>query len=328
MLDRKRSAWFVALLLVFALVGAACSDDNKTTASSSSSSSQAPGANIDYKSLSGKLNGSGSTFQDAFNQKAITQFKSTAPNVAVNYTKSGSGAGKTDLQNKVVQFAGTDSLIKDADKAKYKGGTVLYFPTVGAPITVSYNLSGVDKLQLSGETLAGIFAGRHHDVERPEDRGRQLRRRRCRTRRSSSSTGPTARARRTTSPSSSRRSAASAWTLGSGDTVNWPASTQGAQKNSGVAVAHQEHTDGAIGYVDLADAVNADLTVRVDQEQRRQVRRADARRRQRRTRRCHGEGRPHLRPDQRQRATTPTRSRRRRGSSSTRSSPTRHRRTR
>jgi phosphate transport system substrate-binding protein len=48
------------------------------------------------------------------------------------------------------------------------------------------------------------------------------------------------------------------WKLDSGDTVNWPASTQGAEKNSGVASLIKT-TDGAIGYVDLADAVNADL---------------------------------------------------------------------
>ena len=34
---------------------------------------------------------------------------------------------------------------------KFKGGDVLYFPTVVAPITVSYNLDGVEKLQLSAD---------------------------------------------------------------------------------------------------------------------------------------------------------------------------------
>ena len=140
-------------------MGAACSDDNTTTIASSSSSSQRPKGPTSTTSRSpASSNGSGSTFQDAFNQKGITQFKTTAPNVAVTYTKSGSKAGKSDLQNKVVQWAGTDSTIADADKPKYQGGTVLYFPTAAAPITVSYNLNGVDKLQLSGETLAGIFS--------------------------------------------------------------------------------------------------------------------------------------------------------------------------
>jgi phosphate transport system substrate-binding protein len=48
------------------------------------------------------------------------------------------------------------------------------------------------------------------------------------------------------------------WTLESGDTVSWPASTQGAEKNSGVASLIKT-TDGSIGYVDLADSVNASL---------------------------------------------------------------------
>ena len=38
-------------------------------------------------------------------------------------------------------------------------GSYLYVPTVAAPITISYNLSGVDDLQLSAETLGGIFSG-------------------------------------------------------------------------------------------------------------------------------------------------------------------------
>ena len=144
-----------------ALLGAACSSDSKTASTTGgSSSSSSTTSTFDYSSLTGTLNGSGSSFQDAFNQKAKAEFAKVASGVTLNYTKSGSGAGKTDLANQVVQFAGTDSLIKDADKPTFKGGDVLYFPTVGAPITVSYNLSGVDKLQLSGDTLGGIFGGR------------------------------------------------------------------------------------------------------------------------------------------------------------------------
>jgi phosphate transport system substrate-binding protein len=258
LLMRKRSAWLVALLLVFALVGAACSDDDETTTSAASSSSAPQGANIDYNSLSGKLNGSGATFQDAFNQKGITEFKTTAPNVAVTYTKSGSGAGKTDLQNKVVQFAGTDSTIADADKPKYQGGTVLYFPTVAAPITVSYNLSGVDELQLSGETLAGIFTTAMTTWNDPkiaaDNPGVTLPNTPIVVVHRNEGSGTTNNFTKFLT-----KAGGSAWTLGTGDTVNWPASTQGAQANSGVATLVKS-TPGAVGYVDLADAANANLT--------------------------------------------------------------------
>jgi phosphate transport system substrate-binding protein len=53
--------------------------------------------------------------------------------------------------------------------------------------------------------------------------------------------------------------AGSDWTLGTDKTVNWPASTIGAEKNTGVADKITS-TDGAIGYVDFSDATAAGLT--------------------------------------------------------------------
>ena len=49
-------------------------------------------------------------------------------------------------------------------------------PTVIAPITMSYNLPSVDKLQLSPTSIAGDLPTRDHEVERPDDRCRQPRR--------------------------------------------------------------------------------------------------------------------------------------------------------
>jgi phosphate transport system substrate-binding protein len=259
-MHKRRTLWAVGLVAALALLGAACSSDSKTASTTGgSSSSSSSTSTFDYSSLTGTLNGSGSSFQDAFNQKAKAEFAKVASGVTLNYTKSGSGAGKTDLANQVVQFAGTDSLIKDADKPTFKGGDVLYFPTVGAPITVSFNLSGVDKLQLSGETLGGIFGGTITTWNDPkiaaDNPGTTL------------PSTPIAVVHRTDASGTTSnftkfltKAAPTSWTLGTGDTVPWPASTQGAEKNSGVASLIKS-TDGAIGYVDLADAVNADLTL-------------------------------------------------------------------
>src|SRR4051812_29831026 len=157
-----RTTRVLGLALALGLLAAGCGSTGNSASgggggSSTSSSTAANGIAVDYGKLTGTLNGSGSSFQDTFDQKAKSEFAKIAPGVTVNYNKSGSGAGKTDLANQVVEFAGTDSLIKDADKPTFKGGEVLYFPTVGAPITVSFNLSGVDKLQLGPDVLAGIF---------------------------------------------------------------------------------------------------------------------------------------------------------------------------
>src|SRR5262249_41144591 len=50
----------------------------------------------------------------------------------------------------------------------------------------------------------------------------------------------------------------SAWTLGTGDTVNWPADMKSGSGNAGVAQAIKS-TAGAIGYVDYADGLAAKL---------------------------------------------------------------------
>ena len=113
------------------------------------------------RGASGTLNGSGSTFQKAFNDEAIAELPDTSPNLTVNYAGGGSGAGKTQLAANPpdYSFSGTDSTVKPEDLPTFKGGPILYFPTVVAPITVSYNLSGVSDLNLSAETLAKIFQG-------------------------------------------------------------------------------------------------------------------------------------------------------------------------
>ena len=154
--------------------------------------------------------------------------------ITVNYDPTGSGKGKTDLQTKTVDFAGTDSLPKPDELASYQGGTVLYFPTVAAPITVSYNLSGVDKLQLSADTIAKIFqrqitkwddgaiAADNPGVTLPSTNITVVHR--------SDSSGTTTNFTKFLTDVDSTD-----WTLGSGDTVNWPSNTQGGEKNAGVA---------------------------------------------------------------------------------------------
>ncbi len=77
--------------------------------------------------------------------------------MTINYQGIGSGTGRTDFANGVVDFAGTDAPYKATDPQPK--GAFFYFPTVVAPITVSYNLSGVKGLKLSADTIAKIFQG-------------------------------------------------------------------------------------------------------------------------------------------------------------------------
>jgi phosphate transport system substrate-binding protein len=207
------------------------------------------------KLASATINGDGSTFQLGFNQVAIGAFKQLQKAVTINYQGNGSGAGRTDFVNGVVDFAGTDAAYKPTDPQPPK--PFLYFPTVVAPITVSYNLSGV-KLNLSADTIAKIFSGAittWNDAAIKTDNPKaKLPSTSITVVHRSDSSGTTA-----NFTSFLTKAAASSWTLGSGSTVSWPSGTQGAQGNSGVAKLVKD-TDGAIGYVDFSDANASELT--------------------------------------------------------------------
>jgi phosphate transport system substrate-binding protein len=206
------------------------------------------------KLASATLNGDGSTFQLGFNQVVIGAFKQQQKAVTINYQGNGSGTGRTDFVNGVVDFAGTDAAYKPTDPQPPK--PFLYFPTVVAPITVSYNLSGV-KLNLSADTIAKIFSGAITSWDdaaiKADNPKAKLPSTSITVVHRSDSSGTTA-----NFTSFLTKAAASSWTLGSGSTVSWPTG-QGATGNSGVAKLVKD-TDGAIGYVDFSDANASDLT--------------------------------------------------------------------
>jgi phosphate transport system substrate-binding protein len=227
---------------------AACSSSSSGSSSGSSGSG-----------LSGTLNGSGSTFQLTFQQTAIQSFKSTQPGITVNYGGGGSGKGRTDLAAGTVQYAGSDSPIPAEEKAGFKGKTVLYFPVLVGPITVSYNLSGLSKtLQLSPPVIANIFQGKitkwNDPAIKADNPGVTLPSTAITIARRSDSSGTTA-----NFSLFLQDAAPSVWKLGSSSTINWPANSRGGNGNGGVAQIVKS-TPGAIGYVDLADAKAAGLT--------------------------------------------------------------------
>lgn len=218
--------------------------------------SDVPGLDIDYRDLVGTLNGSGSSFQDPLQQTVSGEFEKVARNVTVNYSKSGSSAGKADLASRTVQFAGSDSPIKPEEIDDFSG-PVLYFPFVAAPITISYNLPGVERLDLSPELIAKIFQGditewdddeigaENPDADLPDLPIAVVRR--------SDGSGTTSNFTKYLV-----KAAPDTWRLGSGETVEWPRASQGAEKSSGMSSLIKS-TDGTIGYVDLADSVAARL---------------------------------------------------------------------
>jgi phosphate transport system substrate-binding protein len=243
-LRRQRITTAGLALASMALFVAACSSSGSNSASGSGTS--------------GTLNGSGSTLQLVYEQQAIQNFKSLQPSITVNYGGGGSGKGRTDLASGVVQYAGSDSPIPSDETASFKGKTVLYYPILIGPITVSYNLTGIKTLKLDAPTIADIFQAKITKWNDPKitalNPGVKL-----------PSTAITIAHRSDSSGTTQNFSlfldegAAGVWKLGSSSTISWPANSRGGDGNGGVAQIIKS-TPGAIGYVDFADAKASGLT--------------------------------------------------------------------
>jgi phosphate transport system substrate-binding protein len=198
------------------------------------------------------LNGSGSTLSKPFQEAAIDQFKKSTKGTRINYGGGGSGKGRQDLADMVVDFAGSDSPFKDAELAKAKGGPVLYFPILLSPIAVVFNAGGVDKLQLSASTLAKIF---QREITKwgdkaiaDENPGVKLPDAAIVVAHRADGSGTTQ-----NFTEYLNGAAKGIWKLKSGSTVEWPSDTQAGTGSAGVAQIVKS-TKGAIGYVDLSDA--------------------------------------------------------------------------
>ena len=153
MLSRKSFA-VAASAGLLALGVAACGDDSSDDTSSSASGGD----------LSGNLAGAGSSAQDAAQQAWIAGFQEANPDVTIAYDPIGSGGGREQfIAGGKTAFAGSDAALEGSeltgaqDRCKTEGGELVQIPTYISAIAVVYNLPEVPDLQLSPETIAGIF---------------------------------------------------------------------------------------------------------------------------------------------------------------------------
>jgi phosphate transport system substrate-binding protein len=247
-----------AVAIVAVALGACSSGTSSPAATPTSTPTSTSGTSSPAAALSGTLNGAGSSFQNTYQESAIQAFKSVQSGITVNYDSVGSGTGRTDLASNVVQFAGSDSPIPSSEQSSFKGKTVLYFPVVIGPITLSYNLTGVSNLKLTPAVIAQIFSGKitnwSNSAIKTLNPGVSLPNEAITTAVRSDSSGTTQNFTlflETAAPSD--------WTLGSSSTIKWPASARAGAQNTGVAQIIKT-TPGAIGYVDYADAKASGLT--------------------------------------------------------------------
>lgn len=165
-MNLKRSSALVGVVAFGAMSLAACGSDNNTasTTASGGASVAASTASCEGKTT---LSGAGSSAQknamDGFTAAYIAACQAKGKSVNVAYNPSGSGDGRTQFIAKQIDFAGSDSAIKEeqaaAAKERCAGNDAWNLPLVFGPVSLAYNIDGVDKLVLNGETAAKVFNG-------------------------------------------------------------------------------------------------------------------------------------------------------------------------
>ena len=242
----------LAALCVLALGVAACgssSDDNKTD--STAAPSGAP--------KGGTINGAGATFPAPVYEEWAARYKD-ATGTTINYQAIGSGGGVAQFTAGTADFGATDAAMDDDEiKAAAKKGAPVHIPTVAGAVTVSYNLPGVAKgLKLDGPTVADIFLGKVKKWNDPaiagQNQGVTLPDSDITVCHRSDESG-------TTKLFTTFLAAYSPeWKkdIGVDKTVKWPTGT-GAKGNDGVAACVKQ-TDGAVGYVEQAYALQNNFT--------------------------------------------------------------------
>lgn len=237
---------------------------NSSSADSSAGSSSAAGGAFEaagFTCATGTLRSSGSTAQGKVMAELITSYNAKCGATIGDYGGGGSGKGVTDFVSGQTDFGGSDSALKDDDRAaardkRCEASDAIDLPMVTGPIAVAYHLSGVDKLVLTPNVLSGIFGGTIttwndaaisainpgvtlpdlaiSTVHRAEDSG-------------------------TTDNFTKYLAAAGGWTFEGGKAWTAPGGI-GAQGSDGVAKAVAD-TEGSIGYVEWGFATQEKLAM-------------------------------------------------------------------
>ncbi|HXR97656.1 MAG TPA: phosphate ABC transporter substrate-binding protein PstS [Terriglobales bacterium] len=107
---------------------------------------------------SASLTGAGSTFVYPVMARWAADFKQSHPGVEINYQSIGSGAGIQQVKNQTVDFGASDVALND-EQLKTMPAPVVQIPESAGPVCITYNLPLSKPLQLTAETLSGIFLG-------------------------------------------------------------------------------------------------------------------------------------------------------------------------
>ncbi|MCR5076418.1 MAG: phosphate ABC transporter substrate-binding protein PstS [Prevotella sp.] len=103
------------------------------------------------------LAGSGATFPLPFYNMAFGKYGDSVGD-KVSYGGIGSGGGVRNLKDGIVDFAASDAFLSDKEMSEMK--PIVHIPTCMGAVVLAYNLPGVGQLNLSGDVIADIYAGK------------------------------------------------------------------------------------------------------------------------------------------------------------------------
>ena len=270
-----RSLLFVLVLMSFALAacGPAATPETVTeiqtqivnqvvTATPDASMAPLPAGSV-------QINGAGATFPLPIYTEWTYAYSYVDPAVVINYQGIGSGGGKKGIVDNTIDFAGSDSLLKQEE---YDAGKDLQmYPMVASAVVPIYNIAFQNvpegttpaKLVLDRQTLVDIYNGKVNKWNDPAivalnpdlasylpDAGITVAHR-------SDGSG-------TTEIFTKSLTAFSAdWTAGGASSVEWPVDQAGngvgGKGNQGVSAA-VINTPNSIGYVEISFATSNGLT--------------------------------------------------------------------
>lgn len=271
------------LLAALSLLVAACGSPATTDAptavapvdNSAPAATQAPAEPTPLPAGSVQINGAGATFPAPLYTDWAFAYSIIDPSVVVNYQGIGSGGGKKAIVDGTVDFAGSDSLLADADYTK--GKDLQMYPTVAGAVVVIYNIKWAQAiptpaagatavtlpaLVLDRQTLVDIYNGKVNKWNDPKivalnpDLKDYLPAETITVAHRSDGSGTTeifTKALTSFSPD---------WTAGGAQSVEWPVDKAGngvgGKGNAGVAAA-VINTPNSLGYVELGYAKSNSL---------------------------------------------------------------------
>lgn len=240
----KPKRFITALFLSTVLLSSCGGDDSSPTANANSSDDNT-------------LLGAGSTFVYPLFSKLFSEYNKLT-GLKVNYQSIGSGGGILQLTNKTVDFGDSDAPLNEEQDKKI-GVPVLHIPMCSGAVVLSYNLPGLkDTLQLTSEVIANMFLGKIKTWDDPQiaaaNNGIKL------------PNTPVVIAHRSDGSGTTNifttylAKVSPQWNTspGKGSSINWPIGL-GGKGNEGVAGLVKQ-TPGAIGYIELAYAVQNKMT--------------------------------------------------------------------